>query len=78
MRAVPYLRRIDAGFSPWRAGFNPVCPCEIHDGRNATGAGFLPRFFCLPLLIIVAKLLHTRRSKSLPHEVHDSPNQAAH
>jgi hypothetical protein len=42
-RAVPWLRRLVAGLSPRRPGFDPrSSPCEIYGGESGTGTGFSP------------------------------------
>jgi hypothetical protein len=49
--AVPYLRRLVAGFSPWWPGFHPRS-CWIYDGRSGTENGFVQlHWFPLPILI---------------------------
>ena len=41
--AVPWLRRLVAGLSPRRPGFDPrSSPCEIYGGQSGTGTGFSP------------------------------------
>jgi hypothetical protein len=41
--AVPWLRRLVAGLSPRRPGFDPrSSPCEICGGQSDTGTGFSP------------------------------------
>jgi hypothetical protein len=50
-RAVPWLRRLVAGLSPRRPGFDPrSSPCEIVVDKVALGQVFL-RVVCFPLLI---------------------------
>jgi hypothetical protein len=48
---------------------------DIRGGRHGTEAGFL-RVLWFPPLIIIPPLLHTHLSP--PHEMCDSPDQAAH
>jgi hypothetical protein len=50
-------------------------PCWFCGGPSGTGAGFSP-FLCSPPLITISPFLHTHLSP--PHEVCDSPDQAAH
>jgi hypothetical protein len=41
--AVPWLRRLVAGVSPRRPGFDPrSSPCEIRGGQSGTGIGLSP------------------------------------
>jgi hypothetical protein len=66
---VPCVKQLVSGLSLWRAQVHTrVNPCEIFGGQCGSGTGFSLEFFIFPLLILI----------SLPHEVCDTPEQAAH
>jgi hypothetical protein len=74
--AVPWLKRLVAGLSPWRPGF---APGSIHVGfvvdRVALWQVFL-RVLRFTAANIIPPLLHIHLSP--PHEVCESSDQAAH
>jgi hypothetical protein len=74
--AVPWLKRLIAGLSPWRLGF---APGSIHAGfvadKVALGQDFLLVFRAFSANII-PPVFHIHLSP--PHEVCDSSDQAEH
>jgi hypothetical protein len=74
-------RAVDQAVRRWLPTSEPLVQsrltlCEIRGGQNGNGAGLHPSFFRFALLIAIPPLLHTHLS--LPHEVCDSPDHAAH
>jgi hypothetical protein len=70
---MPWLKRLVAGLSPRRPGFEPgpgIC-----GGQSGTGQVF-SEYFGFPCKYIIPPLLHIHLSP--PHEVFDCSDQAAH